>query len=486
MDDRGSWRLMNRTVQAHTNEQGTVFWAVLAVLLVTSLLFSSVVLYGAWHQSQNRLFLYRIQARYLAEAALAQAQAHLGSLDASELARGITISDSLPHNQRWSATVSPWGCYLRTLCTGSSHQTTYSIDALLGRGPSSAFNFSLRLFGPPYPLVVAGQTRIAGDVNVGPGGVTSGQYRGRERQDTILVAGRTVTDPPPQPIPFDWETLNRFTEWLDETRDQNSAQSDRTLIIDDAWEVASADSVIVVDAPVVISRARPLMSTRPLVLFATGPVTISGSTRIDGRWVIRSDRTITVKDAADLAGVVLWAPHIEISGRARFSGQAIADTLLEVRDQARTIFPALLWVAGQSGRSSKPALKLESTKWCEGVAGISAITGPWEWMLAAENSGQLLLDPQSGWRGYLYVNGKAVIRGIVAGSVNAELLVVEDPPTTYLNWLLDAKVSRPAWQGSTALPAIMNCSQRWEVAEYLETQDRDSKVESSSYNEAEP
>lgn len=460
------------------DEQGTIFWAVLAVLLVASLLFSSVVLYGAWHQSQNRLFLYRLQARYLAQAAVAQAQSQVASRADSEMADTLTITDTLAGHQRWSTTVSPWGCYLRAVCTGASHQAVHSMDVLLGRSPSAAFDYSVRLFGPPYPLVVAGQTSIIGNVSTGPGGASSGQYRGRDRIDTILVRGSVVTDPPPEPIPIDWRVWDEFTSRINELRSDNPVTRDRTLIVDDDWNWPTQDSVIVVDAAVAFTRTLPLSLLHPVALLTTGPVTISGRTLIDSRLVIRSDRLIVVEDSADVAGVILWAPHVEIKGNAQFAGQAIADTLLAVSGEAQTHFPTLLWVASATNYGGAPTLTLKSVRWCEGIAGISAISGPWEWTYASERSGRLILDPHAGWRGYLYISGKAEIQGTVAGSINAELLAVEDPPTTYLNWLLDAKVSRPAWSGSAILPAIMNSGQGWGVAEYIEIDDRASDTDS--------
>jgi hypothetical protein len=305
----------------------------------------------------------------------------------------------------------------------------------------------------------------------------AGQYRGRGLIDTILVHGNVVTDPPPQPIPIDWLIWDAFTERLDELRADIPVRTDRTLVIDDDWQMASNDSVIVVDAGVSFEQSERMQAEHPVVLFASGPVSLSENTLLDGRRVIRSDRMITIDDSADIAGVVLWAPRIEIKGDARFSGQAIADTLLEVSDQAQTMFPTLLWVTGTSGGlGGNPTLSLKSTKWCEGIAGVTSSSGAWGWAFGAEESGELTLDARSGWRGYLSVNGRADIRGTVAGSVNAEVFVVEDPPTTYLNWLLDARVNRAAWSGSTALPAILNASQEWRVAEYLYLPERGRSV----------
>lgn len=480
----GHWRLRQKAPQFLADERGTVFWAVLAVLLVASLLFSSVVLYGGWHQSQNRLLLSRMQARYLAEAALAQAQSHLAELDASELTETIVISDSLPDRQRWTATISPWGCYLRAVCTGSSHRASHTVDALLGRSPAGPFDYAVRLFGAPYPLVVAGQTRITGGVSVGPGGVMEGQYQGRGLTDTVLVHGDIVVDPPPQPIPLDWLTWSVFTEHLDKLRGDSPVHTDRTLIIDDDWQLSRSDSVIVIDAEVVFERSRGLDGEHSVALFASGPISISKRTAIDGRWAICSDRMITVEDSADISGVVLWAPRIEVKDYARFSGQAIADTMLEVNGQAATTFPTVLWAGGSSTElDGNPRLNLKSTKWCEGIAGISSTFGPWGWAFGEDESGELSLAAHSGWRGYLYVNGKAAIQGIVAGSVNAELLVVEDPPTTYLNWLLDARVSRPAWPGSTPLPALLNSNAEWQIAEYLPLSERNRDLVLPSLDE---
>lgn len=111
-------------------------------------------------------------------------------------------------------------------------------------------------------------------------------------------------------------------------------------------------------------------------------------------------------------------------------------------------------------------LRLTSREPCAGIAGISPGTGE----IRNRNHrppGELLMDAQSRWTGYLEVCGRAVIGGKVAGSVQAELLAVEDPPTIYLNWLLDAVIDRRAWDGWAALPAFAADGGSWTIAEFV-------------------
>lgn len=443
--------------------------------MIASLLFSSVVLYGAWHQSENRRFLHETQALYLAQAALVEAQVRLSESDGIWLERGSILTDSLETGQHWAASISPWGFYWRTIATGTSQQVTHRIDALLGRKPSAAFDYAVRLFGPPYPLVVAGQTKIIGDVNTGPGGVASGEYQGRGRIDTILVNGEIVYDPLPRFIPIDWGVWNTFRERSDSLRNGSPVYTDRALIIDDSWNSFDSDSIVVVDEQVEIKRTTCLVPHGTMTIFASGPISISGGTRLDARWVLQSDQMIELSDSVRVAGVVLCAPRIKIAGDASFSGQAIADTLIEVAGHAQTVFPTLLWVTGSETGSGTPLLQLESRKICEGIAGLSFTSGPWDWMLGAEYGGKLGLAPNAHWKGYIYANGKAEIRGVVAGAINAELLVLDDPPTTYLNWLLDATINRTDWQGSAVLPAIFGDSDTWNVAELIDLGSRAAK-----------
>ena len=448
-------------------EQGSVFWAVLAVLLVTSLLFSTIIFYGAWHRAQNRRFLYQVQAHYLALAALEQARCKIrSSLSSESIIADDLLTDSLPNRQSWRTQITPWGCYWRAVCRGKSRQTTQMIDALIGYEPASLFDFALGLFGPPYPLVIAGETQITGDVSLGPADVMSGQFQGRNRGDSVLVRGRVVTDPLPQAPVLDWSIWEEFRERAMRQRNRLPVRSDRFLVIDDQFNLTDADSVVIVDAPVTINCGHKLRSPSTLLLLATGPVTIGGMSRVDARWAIFSDRSIEVKDSARLAGVILCAPRIHIGDAARFSGQVIADTLLEITDRASSIFPCLLWVTGNGNPNAHLLLSLKSLEPCQGIAGLSPLNGPWDWLYRSQKTGQLLLMPHAQWTGYLVARGRAEIQGTVLGSVQAELLAIEDPPTTYLNWLVDARLDRQAWNGRAVLPAVFRDGGSATIAEF--------------------
>lgn len=463
------------------DQRGSAFWAVIAVLLVSSLLFSTVVFYGAWHQTQNRRLLYESQGRYLALAALETVRARLnGSGSAEEILAGGIITDSLAGRQTWQAAIAPWGCYWRAVCTGKSHRLTHTIDALIGRHPHSDFGFALRLFGPPYPLVMAGESQIRGDVAMGPAGVMAGRFRGRSREDTVLVDGQVESNPQPRAPTFDWSVWDAFLNRMSLLRERIPVRGDRTLIIEDTTRLAAGDSVIIVDAPVTIRRQLELATpSSAVILIASGPVLIAGNTRIDARCAIVSDRYIEVTDSASVSGVILRAPRIIIRDVARFSGQALADTLLEVKDRAVTRFPCLLWVTGTRESMTSSVLRLGSIEPCAGIAGVSNSTGE-IWDRNHQLPRELVMDDQSSWTGYLEVCGRAAIGGEVVGSVQAELLAVKDPPTLYLNWLLDAVIDRGAWNGQAALPAFAADAGSWTIAEFVSpTVDRNKRLSSS-------
>ncbi len=464
----GNWRCNRRIVHPLTDQNGSAFWAVIAVLLVTSLLFSTVVFYGAWHQTQNRRLLYETQGQYLAIAALETVRARLDGEGASgEILAGEILAGSLAGRRSWRAAIAPWGCYWRAVCTGKSHQFTHTIDALIGRHPPADFNLALKLFGPPYPLVLAGESQIRGDVATGTAGVMAGRFRGRDRTDSVLVNGQVVTTAQPRAPTLDWSVWNAFQDRIGQLRGSIPIRTDRTLIVDDTTRLTPGDSVIIVNASVTVRRQHDLVTqTSAVILIASGPVLIAGITCIDARCAIISDRSIEVADSARVSGVVLHAPRIVIRDAARFSGQALADTLLEVKDRAVTVFPSLLWVTGSRKSGAAPVLRLTSREPCAGIAGISPGAGEIR-NRSHQPPGELLVDAQSRWTGYLEVCGKAVIGGEVAGSVQAELLGVEDPPTIYLNWLLDAVIDRKAWDGWAALPAFAADAGSWTFAEFV-------------------
>jgi len=449
------------------DETGSVFWAVLAVLLAVSLLFSSVVFYGIWHHAQNRRFLYRQQAKYLNLAAVENTRYQLNNLLAFNTdPEDLGLGDSLSGRRNWTSEISSWGCFWRAISRGKSHQEPWTTDLLLGRDPRAIDQYAIRLFGPPYPLVLAGTTKIFGDVCLGPGGVTSGRYKGRSHLDSILVHGDIVTESRPTRPEFDWTVWEDFQSRIESIRRNASTRSDRTLIIDDSFSPSAEDSIIIIDGKVTITRQQPLETAKPVYLLATDEITITASTRLDGRWAVISSRRIRVANRACLAGVVLYAPHIILTDDVIFSGQAIADTLIEVQGQSRTIFPTVLWVRGDKRAISGSRIDLGSTRKCEGIALATLPAGQWIGPFEREGAGELLLRPGSLWVGYLYADGRAQIQGSVAGSIAANMLCLNDPPTTYLNWLVDVRINRHAWAGQAGLPAIFAGEAPWVIAEH--------------------
>jgi hypothetical protein len=161
----------------------------------------------------------------------------------------------------------------------------------------------------------------------------------------------------------------------------------------------------------------------------------------------------------------LIAPRIEIRDQAVFSGQAIATNSLVVSGGAQTVFPTLLWVNGESSGSSRLRLTLASRHSCEGIAVAQARSVPWNHS-SETSASELIVTKDAEWTGYLYAGGRARIGGTVNGSILAELLYFDDPPTTYLNWLLDARISSQNWTGGIGLPVLFVDAPEPQVAEF--------------------
>jgi hypothetical protein len=238
---------------------------------------------------------------------------------------------------------------------------------------------------------------------------------------------------------------------LAEVKATSSYGEDRLRIIDDNVDLTSGeDRCLAVDNAIVFDRLAPLDCAPPTFVFASGPIEIRGHTAIRGRCYLESAVRITVRDSAQLTDVVLHAPEIIIQGSSTFSGQAIADHDIRILDDAVTARSALIAV-NVAGIAEPNGITIASRRTCSGTIAILTDDGNIT-VSSHQPKAALVLEEQSTWNGLLYSEFPVAIKGRFLGSVVAPLLVYDEPPTTYLNWVIDTQIDRQSLPVAATVP----------------------------------
>lgn len=435
------------------NERGSILLAAFAILALLVIVMTALIAYGSWHKARCQLVLNRVKATYLAEAGIQHALAEL-----RENADRWTSTLSIRVDTVGSFTYStrPWGGYLLIESKGVSGRTEERLQATIGQVAPTIFTSTLSLIGPPYPLVVAGNTRIDGDVQVGPAGVSKGELHGQSYRGDSLVYGDIRTLESQQVPQFRDDLILEFLNNLRKMKQDCRNGTDLSLIIRSPETATGADvESRKTSASIVIDVSDTTPVRQPQYLFADGSITVTGQSHVQHQ-VLRSASSITVKEGACLSDCILIAPSIAITDRADVSGQLFADSLVVVEGEAKLSDMALVYLVGhpvndewtgtiniESNRTSEACLVFHGNAHVDGMVSQQI-----------KQTGRVRIARASKVNGIIWTEGYLEMLGTMNGSVAANLLYYYESPTLYLDWLVNASIGPARDNGQRVLPLI--------------------------------
>lgn len=127
-------------------EKGSILLPVLAVLLLLTFLFTSVILYGAWHKMRAVKELQALRASYLAEAGVNRAIWCLSGHEGKDISwRTDSLTYCVKDADSYKFSVSSWGGYLAVESEGKAGSTRRKVKALIGQMPSEHFTRAINL-----------------------------------------------------------------------------------------------------------------------------------------------------------------------------------------------------------------------------------------------------------------------------------------------------------------------------------------------------
>ncbi|HEX9916998.1 MAG TPA: hypothetical protein VGB16_04600 [candidate division Zixibacteria bacterium] len=451
------------------NEKGSVLITILAVFLIISLLFGSVILYGSWHKFQAQKGLLDLKASYLAEAGVNRAIWCLsGNQDRDIWWRPENYHQDIDKADSYDFTIYNWGSYIAIDSQGKSGGTTKKVKAILGQKPDETYKYAINLGDPAYPLVVTGNSRIIGDVRVGPAGVMPGRFEGEEFIGKKLVDGNILITKDLRLPAYSNKPLEEFAQVIENQKRKPDLTIDRTLVIDDKVELNYfKDKCVQVNGDLVFGSSGQTVFKGPGFVWCEGRIEITRNTKLEGGLILFAKKGIILSDDCQVRDCLLYSPsEIVMQDNCRFGSQAISDIGITVKGHATTSYPALLLVKGRKEEKSiEGSISIESDNPVEGILVFCGEVPDTNSKLA--NNGIVHIKSNADFYGIMYSSGYVTIEGEAFGCINTHRFYLYKSPTTYINWLKDALIDRSKLNKEMILPIGLDNSSGLEIVKYM-------------------
>jgi hypothetical protein len=416
--------------------KGTVLLSALALIAVLLIIFLAVLSYCLSRYGQHVKANNRMTAGFLADAGV---QTVLSRLESDSLATADTV-ETAPNGGTIRIKTLAWGPYLRVVSEGQFANQRVRSSALFGSVPPPCFAGAITVTDPNYPLVVAGNTTINGDVYAGPLGMTTGRIRGEGVVNEKFHTGQVITVPTPPYVTLDTTFLARYLAEQGKRRSATAIQLPGTQV----WaspppEAAKGDYSCRIENSLKLENCQLEVGPHLLSLFVSGSVEITGRSTITGLVEIVAGGSISVSDSSVLDETLLYSGDaIVLTGKSQFCGVAVSPRRVSMSDRAGMTYPGLLMVKlSDPDCHDSCGIWLKSHGLLEGICYLAAAP------ISKRPVGyQLFLDTAVSFTGLLLSEGVSDLRGTLFGSVMTHRFLYTEPATEYLNWVKDLKVDR--------------------------------------------
>ncbi|MBI4550732.1 MAG: hypothetical protein HY710_00545 [Candidatus Latescibacteria bacterium] len=447
-------------------ERGTALGGLLVMLTLVAVLMAGVFRLAAVRAGTARRAAYHLQAQYAAESGVERLRWRLAQSGGWNRLWSPTgepspaLTESLAVDTGYRLSLRPCGGYLEATVTGHCHKETVTVRALLGMRPPAWFQRAVTVRSSVSPLVLAGASRIRGDVLAGPGGVRTGRMPGEPLPpETPPVDGMIVNDGDgadfdPSLVVVTMTQLDRQLAGEGITR----SVTDLGAFGEPLRPAALPDSVHggVISLPGVLTLLTagpddPPVSG-PLTLIASGAVRLQGHLILRGAIVVAAQDSIIVADRVDIRGGLLYTPGpIRLTDQARLEGQALSRSQIEVKDQAQVVYPGLLYATGGlNGDRVDGGILITSSRLQSG----SLVVQPSGWVAGqtVRDRTTIRIGPASRFAGLVWSANATWLEGTLLGSAATGTFYLEHGPTTYLNWIRSGVIDRRSLTDAYRLP----------------------------------
>lgn len=383
---------------------------------------------------------FKLQSVYLAEAGINQAMAMMRT------SKQNTFQKSVPDIGSYSTIIYPWGLQTLIYSEGNAANQKTISWALLGTRSNSYYNAAVTVADERYPLTIAGNSRITGDVYTGELGMQQGRLLGQGIVDNSYHSGQVIAS---KNITLPKLSLNAYQEFIRSVNNNIEVQINGSYILDNRSIDILNKSTISVENNLEIKNLHWRSFDSLYTILVDGYTSIKNDCYINSYLQIIASNFITIEQNAILENVLLYSKDtIVFSDNTQFSGIAISEQAIIVKDSSTLRYPSELIVLAQNQDITSSPIHISSPVEHETslyLLSTDSITN---------NNNNIYIATNVTINGVVYSDETADIRGNINGSILVEQFTLNLPPSTYVNWLYNIHVNRQSLDYAPILPCV--------------------------------
>lgn len=422
------------------SQRGSALLNVLAVIFILLTIFFAVFAYALNRFSVLKKEINSTKAQYLSEGGLQRYLSCLGKDEIDLTQRNLPQYDiRISEDEGFQLSARLYGAYLLVTSIGKFKNTNDTSYALIGKLPGKNFNFAIINGSSEYPLTLAGRTKIIGDIQAGPGGVSKGEINGEYFQYETLNEGAIYGSLEKPAFALDREIIKKYINNIPNRADNYDRFIQGSLVLDNrSFENLEENSVILIENNLEINPDKPIIANRPITLIVEGSVEITGNARLAGSLEIISSGYINLREGARLDGALLVAEDSLIIGRGgNFSGQALSPGLITIKENARILHPSLIYSYYPGYSSDDRQIIFENNSNSQCIVVMDSTLDK-----TSERYNRISVDDYASITGILESEEYIELKGSLAGLVLTNQFIYRTDKSVYINWLRNASVDR--------------------------------------------
>lgn len=416
------------------SDSGSAIITVIVFITVILLFISLIIMYNRYQNISILNYGNNIQTYYNAKSAVYLSLKKYKDELQKKYYRSTTYNYNLFNNDSTTVTIEPWGLFLK--CSAESKIKTMKSQRtfLVGVKGDERLEFAMVMGDIRNPVIVAGNTSITGDVQVGPQGIKAGVLKGIRYKGNNPVYGRIHKDNKSHFPSFKPDILFSQTKLL--------GQSYNNVRVSDYPDKRKLDlenrsySMTQKDIYKLIENGIDEI-TGPGVIVFSGNVNIE-NINILNQVVLYSDDVITFSTSGTAEHILVFAKEILIEGDLSLRGQFFATEKLTVNNGAQLKYPSVIGLISKSGWDEKNQLWIGNNVTINGAV---IIANSYQLNLSREKH-KLIIDKSAIVNGLTYSDNYTELWGTVYGTVMTNEFCFYYSPTTFINWIKDAVINR--------------------------------------------
>lgn len=427
------------------NDNGSAIITVIIFITVALLFITSILLYQRQESRMIISYSHDIQTSYNTKSVLPLAIYDFQKQMRQNNIKTGLFTYSLFEKDTTSAIIEPWGLYL--LCKTSSRirKSEDKREFLLGIQPPGIHNYAFVLGNTRFPVNITGSASITGNVYVGLKGIKPGVLKGMRFKGGNTVNGRIIRDEVSHLPALDLKILNQqiseIARYNKKSLPNIKDDNDHRLELNDGSYFITQKDIEMLNG----KGIREIIG--PARLISDSELKFS-DLKLLNRIAIYNIKESVILNRVITENILVFADKIAIYGPGTLSGQFYAFSSQIIDNGIRLVYPSIAGLICHSDTLKDHLMNIGENVDVEGVL----------FLFHSENSeknntgDRIIVNKTAQVKGFIYSDSYLELYGTVMGSVFAESLYFYSKPTTYINWLKDAKINRLLYNQKPVYP----------------------------------